>query len=128
MSISPNGKYVVTSGHDKTLRLWEKTQEPLVLDDERENEREKEEEEQLATGNSHRIFAIRSIEQFTNYLHEFGIFYPITTSVVCLFYIALHFLVVKKSDWFRNLKNFCFCFLPQKENMWLAALICRISL
>ena len=50
MSISPNGKYVVTSGHDKTLRLWEKTQEPLVLDDERENEREKEEEEQLATG------------------------------------------------------------------------------
>ena len=52
MSISPNGKYVVTSGHDKTLRLWEKTQEPLVLDDEREIEREKEEEEQLATGNS----------------------------------------------------------------------------
>ena len=51
LSISPNGKYVVTSGHDKTLRLWEKTQEPLVLDDERENEREKEEEEQLATGN-----------------------------------------------------------------------------
>ena len=41
----------MTSGHDKTLRLWEKTQEPLVLDDERENEREKEEEEQLATGN-----------------------------------------------------------------------------
>ena len=51
LSISPNGKYVVTSGHDKTLRLWEKTQEPLVLDDEREIEREKEEEEQLATGN-----------------------------------------------------------------------------
>ena len=50
LSISPNGKYVVTSGHDKTLRLWEKTQEPLVLDDEREIEREKEEEEQLATG------------------------------------------------------------------------------
>ena len=50
LSISPNGKYVVTSGHDKTLRLWEKTLEPLVLDDEREIEREKEEEEQLATG------------------------------------------------------------------------------
>ena len=50
MSISPNGKYVVTSGHDKTLRLWEKTQEPLVLEDERENERENAEEEQLATG------------------------------------------------------------------------------
>merc|ERR1712038_1823905 len=50
LSISPNGKYVVTSGHDKTLRLWEKTQEPLVLEDERENERENAEEEQLATG------------------------------------------------------------------------------
>ena len=43
----------MTSGHDKTLRLWEKTQEPLVLDDEREIEREKEEEEQLATGKEH---------------------------------------------------------------------------
>ena len=50
MTVSPNGKYVVTSGHDKTLRLWEKTQEPLVLEDERETEREQEEEDQLATG------------------------------------------------------------------------------
>lgn len=48
--MSPNGKHVVTSGHDKTLRLWEKTQEPLVLDDEREIEREQEDEQQLATG------------------------------------------------------------------------------
>ena len=31
-------------------RLWEKTQEPLVLEDERETEREHEEEQQLATG------------------------------------------------------------------------------
>ena len=44
------GKHVISSGHDKTLRLWEKTQEPLVLDDEREQEREQAEEDQLATG------------------------------------------------------------------------------
>lgn len=50
LSVSPNGKHVVTSGHDKTLRLWEKTQEPLVLDDEREMEREEEDGQQLATG------------------------------------------------------------------------------
>ena len=50
LSVSPNGKYVISSGHDKTLRLWEKTQEPLVLEDERETEREQEEEQQLATG------------------------------------------------------------------------------
>ena len=50
MTVSPNGKFLITAGHDKTLRLWEKTQEPLVLEDERETEREREEDEQLATG------------------------------------------------------------------------------
>ena len=45
-----SGKHVISSGHDKTLRLWDKTQEPLVLDDEREQEREQAEEDQLATG------------------------------------------------------------------------------
>jgi len=50
LSISPNGKYVVTAGHDKTLRLWERTEELLVLEDERETEREKEGDEELATG------------------------------------------------------------------------------
>jgi U3 small nucleolar RNA-associated protein 12 len=43
---------VISSGHDKTLRLWEKTHEPLVLEDERETERERESDEQLATGDS----------------------------------------------------------------------------
>ena len=52
MAISPNGRYLISSGHDKTLRLWEKTHEPLVLEDERETEREKESDEQLATGDS----------------------------------------------------------------------------
>ena len=52
MAIGPNGRYLISSGHDKTLRLWEKTHEPLVLEDERETEREKESDEQLATGDS----------------------------------------------------------------------------
>merc|ERR1711881_639235 len=46
LALSPNGKYVVSSGHDKTLRLWERTQEPLVLED----EREKEKDDQVTTG------------------------------------------------------------------------------
>jgi U3 small nucleolar RNA-associated protein 12 len=34
MSISHDGKYLITSSHDKSLRIWEKTLEPLVLQDE----------------------------------------------------------------------------------------------
>ena len=52
LSVSPNGKYIATAGHDKTLRLWERTQEPLVLEDERETERENEEEEAVGQGDS----------------------------------------------------------------------------
>ena len=37
MCVSNDGKYVVTASHDKSMRLWEKTNEILVLDDEREN-------------------------------------------------------------------------------------------
>ena len=36
MAISNDGKYVLTASHDKSIRLWEKTNEPLVLEDERE--------------------------------------------------------------------------------------------
>lgn len=36
MGISNDGKFVVTGSHDKSMRLWEKTNEPLVLEDERE--------------------------------------------------------------------------------------------
>ena len=40
----------VSSSHDKSLRLWERTEEPLVLQEEREMEREKEFEESMAQG------------------------------------------------------------------------------
>ena len=36
LAISPSGNFVVSSSHDKSLRLWEKTEEALVLDDEKE--------------------------------------------------------------------------------------------
>ena len=39
---------MVTSSQDKSLRLWERTEEPLVLEEEREMEREKEEEEAIS--------------------------------------------------------------------------------
>ena len=35
----------VTGSHDKSLRLWRKTEEPLVLEEEQEMEREKKMEE-----------------------------------------------------------------------------------
>jgi U3 small nucleolar RNA-associated protein 12 len=52
--VSPNSRFIVTSGHDKSLRLWERSEEVLVLDDERETEREKEGDAQLATGDGSR--------------------------------------------------------------------------
>uniref|UniRef100_A0A146MA61 WD repeat-containing protein 3 n=1 Tax=Lygus hesperus TaxID=30085 RepID=A0A146MA61_LYGHE len=46
-NLSVGGDFVVSCGKDRVLRLYEKTEEPLVLEDEAEEEREKEE---LATG------------------------------------------------------------------------------
>lgn len=37
MAVSHDGKYVITGSHDKSMRVWEKTNEPLILEDEREN-------------------------------------------------------------------------------------------
>lgn len=48
--MSPSGQYVVSCGQDRVIRMYEKTDEPLVLEDEREAEREAEEELTLATG------------------------------------------------------------------------------
>nr|CAD7572339.1 unnamed protein product [Timema californicum] len=50
LDVSPNGQYVVSSGSDNVLRFFERTQEPLVLEDEQEEEREREDEAALATG------------------------------------------------------------------------------
>ncbi|GFV08204.1 WD repeat-containing protein 3 [Trichonephila clavipes] len=42
MSVSPDGLYVVTASKDRSIRTWEKTKEPLVLEEEQENEAEQE--------------------------------------------------------------------------------------
>ena len=31
LAVSPNSRFVVTSGHDKSLRLWERTEEVRVV-------------------------------------------------------------------------------------------------
>ncbi|KAL8615465.1 hypothetical protein ACOMHN_053801 [Nucella lapillus] len=50
LAVSPCGYFTVTSSHDLSLRLWEKTESILVLEDEREKEREDEENEAIAQG------------------------------------------------------------------------------
>ncbi|XP_011643743.1 WD repeat-containing protein 3 isoform X1 [Pogonomyrmex barbatus] len=49
--VSSNGAYVASCGSDKVIRLYEKTSEVLVLQDEAEEEREQQENE-LVTGES----------------------------------------------------------------------------
>lgn len=39
--------YQVSASHDKSLRTWEKTEEPIVLEEEQEMERERKYEESL---------------------------------------------------------------------------------
>ncbi|XP_057671802.1 WD repeat-containing protein 3 [Diorhabda carinulata] len=48
LAISSNGQYVVSCGADRVLRMYQKSDQILVLEDEREEEREQEDE--LATG------------------------------------------------------------------------------
>ncbi|KAJ3662774.1 hypothetical protein Zmor_007103 [Zophobas morio] len=48
LSVSPSGQFVVSCGADRVLRLYEKSEQPLVLQDEQEEEREQ--QETLATG------------------------------------------------------------------------------
>lgn len=40
MATSNRGDFVVTGSHDKSIRVWEKTDEPLFLEEEREREME----------------------------------------------------------------------------------------
>lgn len=41
LAVSNRGEFVVTGSHDKSLRVWEKTDEPLFLEEEREREIER---------------------------------------------------------------------------------------
>ena len=50
LAVSPNGQYVVSCGSDRVLRLFERSTEPLVLEDEAEEEREALDNEALVTG------------------------------------------------------------------------------
>lgn len=36
MAISPSGDHIVSSSHDKSIRLWERTREPIILEEEKE--------------------------------------------------------------------------------------------
>ena len=36
LAVSNSGNFVVSASHDRTLRLWEKTDEPLILEEEHE--------------------------------------------------------------------------------------------
>lgn len=40
LAVSNEGKFVATAAHDKSIRLWEKLDEPLFLEEERERELE----------------------------------------------------------------------------------------
>uniref|UniRef100_A0A7G3B4Q4 Putative wd40-repeat-containing subunit of the 18s rrna processing complex n=1 Tax=Lutzomyia longipalpis TaxID=7200 RepID=A0A7G3B4Q4_LUTLO len=50
LAVSPNGMLVVSAGSDRVVRLFEKTDEPIVLEDAQEEEREEIENRILATG------------------------------------------------------------------------------
>lgn len=51
LAISTSGLFIVSCGSDRTLRLYERSDEPLVLQDAQETEREENENNMLATGN-----------------------------------------------------------------------------
>lgn len=48
LAVSNRGEFVVTGSHDKSIRVWEKTDEPLFLEEEREREIERLYDENLA--------------------------------------------------------------------------------
>ena len=73
LAVSPNGKWLATSGKDRSVRLWEKTQEILVLDDERETERE--EAAEAEAGETQPIPGEQVITVFLFSLNHFWSFY-----------------------------------------------------
>lgn len=51
LDVSKTGHYIVSSGSDRAIRLFERSEEPIVLEDMQETEREEIEQQKLATGN-----------------------------------------------------------------------------
>lgn len=51
LDVSKTGHYIVTSGSDRVIRLFERSDELIVLEDMQEMEREEIEKQKLATGN-----------------------------------------------------------------------------
>ncbi|KAF1951891.1 WD40 repeat-like protein [Byssothecium circinans] len=49
MAVARTGDFVVTASHDKSIRIWSKTDEPIFLEEEREKELEELYENTLAT-------------------------------------------------------------------------------
>ncbi len=68
MAVSSDGRYTLTGSHDKSIRLWEKTNEPLVLEDERETEKEQQyeneivKEEQVIAGETNKETGLATIK------------------------------------------------------------------
>lgn len=50
LDVSKTGYYTVSSGSDRMIRLFERTDEPIVLEDMQETQREEIEQQKLATG------------------------------------------------------------------------------
>lgn len=55
LDVSKTGHYLVSSGSDRMIRLYERSGEPIVLEDQQEMEREEIEQQKLATGNEETI-------------------------------------------------------------------------
>lgn len=62
LAVSPNGELVVSSGTDRVLRLCEKTEEVIVLQDAQETEREEQENRQLATSEETSIATVPNLK------------------------------------------------------------------
>lgn len=59
--MSENGYYIISCGRDNVIRLFEKTEELLVFEDEREEERTKNAENELATGEEINVYGGPSV-------------------------------------------------------------------
>lgn len=62
LAVSPNGELLVSSGTDRVLRLCEKTEEVIVLQDAQETEREEQENQQLATSEETSIATVPNLK------------------------------------------------------------------